>query len=214
LDPHTLVNCDDYAAGPEFRLLQISDDVVAENFDDTDNGKDASSEWKEILKLSSDWKLNSTKVQPFVVKVCPDATFVADLHAHLSDSEIIGLLGGRYVHSERCLYVQAAFPCKSTSRGDAGLTDVEMDPVSQIAAGNAIVNHGMTVVGWYHSHPRFQPDPSITDIENQSNYQKLFQSEVFKSEESNVCPFVGLIIGTYDGKQKTMFRNLMKIWTA
>ena len=159
-----------------------------------------SSKFKKLDEISSDYELDPTQVQPFAVKICPDAAFVSDLHAHLSESEIIGLLGGRYVPSERCIYVQAAFPCKATSRGDAGLTDVEMDPVSQIAAGDAIVNHGMTVVGWYHSHPRFQPDPSITDIENQSNYQNLFQSEIFKSDKNQVCPFVGLIIGTYDGK--------------
>jgi proteasome lid subunit RPN8/RPN11 len=162
---------------------------------------------KGLLELSKDCKLDLNDVQPFAVKVCPDAMFLADFHAHLSESEIIGLLGGRYVPSENCLYVQAAYPCKSTSRGDAGLTDVEMDPISQIAAGNAIVNQGMTVVGWYHSHPRFQPDPSITDIENQSNYQNLFQSDLLKSQNNSICPFVGLIIGTY-GKRSTAVRVL------
>ncbi len=197
MDPHTLVSCDDYVAGPEFRLLQMASVKDPEKSTE----EESNSEYKRLVELSSDCKLDPAQVQPFAVKVCPDAAFVSDLHAHLSESEIIGLLGGRYVPSERCLYVQAAFPCKSTSRGDAGLTDVEMDPVSQINAGHAIVNHGMTVVGWYHSHPRFQPDPSITDIENQSNYQNLFQSEIFKSEKKQLCPFVGLIIGTYDGKR-------------
>lgn len=27
------------------------------------------------------------------------------------------------------------------------------------------------VVGWYHSHPTFTPEPSLVDIENQRNYQ-------------------------------------------
>ena len=174
---------------------------------------------------------NIHEMQPFAVKTCPDAMFLADLHAHLSASEVIGLLGGRYVPSERCIYIQAAFPCKSASRsrGDSGFTDVEMDPVSQIIAGDAIISSGMTVVGWYHSHPNFQPDPSVIDIENQANYQSLFQgvnavasrcaeevkqtgggqesSEDDKNEmksstssDAEVCPFVGLIVGTYDGK--------------
>ncbi|EED89082.1 predicted protein, partial [Thalassiosira pseudonana CCMP1335] len=67
-----------------------------------------------------------------------------------------------------------------------------MDPVSQIYAREAIDNHGMSVVGWYHSHPTFQPDPSVTDIENQANYQQL--------KTGSVCPFVGLIVGTYDNR--------------
>lgn len=27
------------------------------------------------------------------------------------------------------------------------------------------------ITGWYHSHPTFQPEPSLIDIENQHNYQ-------------------------------------------
>ena len=138
-------------------------------------------------------------VQPFSVRVSPDATFLADLHAHVCESEIIGFLGGHYSVEERCLYIQAAFPCKSTDREDSGQTDVEMDPVSQIYAREAIDTNGMKVVGWYHSHPTFQPDPSVTDIENQASYQQLFAS----SSESDWVPFVGLIVGTYDGRNPT-----------
>ena len=202
LDPHTLVSCDDYVAGPEYRLLQMTNDTKPEKCEVTKSETKSFSELKELFELSSKCQVDPSRIQPFAVKVCPDAAFVADLHAHLSDSEIIGLLGGRYVSTERCLYVQAAFPCKSTSREDAGLTDVEMDPVSQVDAVKAITDHGMTVVGWYHSHPRFQPDPSITDIQNQSNYHRLYQSEFFESQSSHICPFVELIIGTYGGKQK------------
>jgi len=212
LDPHTLISCDDYIAGPEFRLLQMESAATKENSKLSNFTPNSDMKLKELINLSSETQFDDNTTQPFAVKVCPDAAFVADMHAHLSESEIIGLLGGRYVSAERCLYIQAAFPCKSTARVDAGLTDVEMDPISQIAAGNAIVNQGMTVVGWYHSHPRFQPDPSITDIENQSNYQNLFRSDIVKSETNNLCPFVGLIIGTYGKKQDerdTWFRYMI-----
>lgn len=66
-------------------------------------------------------------VQPFSVRVSPDTTFLADLHAHMCQSEIIGFLGGHYSAEEKCLYIQAAFPCKSTDRDDSGQTDVEME---------------------------------------------------------------------------------------
>jgi len=49
------------------------------------------------------------------------------------------------------------------------------------------------VVGWYHSHPNFPPDPSVTDLINQRNYQTLFHDA-----EANLSPFLGLIVGTYD----------------
>lgn len=222
------------------------------------------SESQEIPRanVSTSATLDSSRIQPFAIRVCPDAMFVADFHSHLCESEVIGFLGGRYVASERCIYVQAAFPCKSTARSDSGHTDVEMDPVNQIMARDAIVNHGMMVVGWYHSHPTFQPDPSVTDIENQGNYQRLFQvvkeaptlsspsengddhsvdlkgssrreglaqpstkssgdrhekresSLVAGSNgqaeiENDVCPFVGLIIGTYDGRNPSS-RSVMR----
>ena len=172
LSPHTLICCDEYTMGPEFRFKK---DVLTDD------------------------------VQPFSIRVSPDALFLADLHAHLSDSEIIGFLGGHYSHAEKCIYIQAAFPCKATDRFDGGDTDVEMDPVSQIYAREAISNHGLSVVGWYHSHPTFQPNPSVTDIENQASYQQLFQcGEGAKNKaEDTVSPFVGLIIGTYDGRNPT-----------
>ena len=46
----------------------------------------------------------------------------------------------------------------------------------------------------YHSHPRFEATPSITDIENQGNYQQLFK-DVARPDATP--PFVGLIVGTY-----------------
>ncbi len=260
-----MITCDEYLVGPEFRhffdrpKLDIGDNASKEK-ETSAIESDVNLSGNNALKSSSESLLNNvpkslslqsilsaipnltkTQIQPFAVKISPDASFLTDLHAHLSDSEIIGLLGGRYVPDERCIYIQAAFPCKATSRADSGFTDVEMDPVSQIIAGDAIIRHGMTVVGWYHSHPTFQPDPSVTDIENQGNYQQLFQcvnklqpgvdmdkeeeitsqkrsltrklmqdhnhpikSEIdttaSKNKGNDVIPFVGLIVGTYDGE--------------
>lgn len=53
-----------------------------------------------------------------------------------------------------------------------------MDPVSEMAARNEFEQQGLSAVGWYHSHPTFPPNPSIRDIENQANYQKLFATQV------------------------------------
>lgn len=51
----------------------------------------------------------------------------------------------------------------------------------------------MTVVGWYHSHPVFPPNPSGIDVDNQRNYQALFRDAASGAE-----PFVGFIVGPYD----------------
>ena len=70
---------------------------------------------------------------------------------------------------------------------------MEMDPVSELVVRDVIKTHAMDVVGWYHSHPRFVAEPSVTDIENQRSYQSLFHDEAL-----GLAPFIGLIVGTYD----------------
>lgn len=182
LNAHTLITCDEYSFGPEFRYLLPS----------SKSDKKSEMAMREIKNFDMKDQIDLSKIQPFGVKVGPDVSFITDLHCHLNQSEVIGLLGGKYDEDEKILYIQAAFPCKSTERSDNGFTDVEMETVSQIVVGEAIRKHGLNVVGWYHSHPTFQPDPSVTDIQNQSNYQNLFSGEDH--------PFVGLIVGTYGSK--------------
>ena len=72
---------------------------------------------------------------------------------------------------------------------------MELDPVAELTVREIISDLGLIVVGWYHSHPKFQPDPSVTDINNQQQYQNLMKDEV-----SGIEPFVGLIVSTYDLK--------------
>ncbi|CAI5723531.1 hypothetical protein KXD40_000660 [Peronospora effusa] len=140
---------------------------------------------------------------PFHIVVHPDAVFVADLHAHLATCEIIGFLGGKWDEASKTLYIQAAFPCRSlVIDGDDGSTDVEMDPGSEIELRGIIENAQLEVVGWYHSHPAFAPDPSIRDIENQTSYQQLFQRPTTADNKPSE-PFVGLIVGTYDTRRNT-----------
>ncbi|EQC27854.1 hypothetical protein, variant [Saprolegnia diclina VS20] len=134
--------------------------------------------------------------QPFRVCVHPDVAFVCDLHAHLAMCEIIGYFGGKFDREANVVYIHAAFPCRSMQiEGDDGATDVEMDPASELEVRQLIEESHLDVVGWYHSHPTFAPDPSIRDIENQASHQELF------NEMAHAHPFVGLIVGTYDAKR-------------
>jgi proteasome lid subunit RPN8/RPN11 len=63
------------------------------------------------------------------------------------------------------------YSCRALAQEYDGSTDVEMDPVSEIEVRDVIRRQNLQVVGWYHSHPTFRPDPSVRDIENQGNYQ-------------------------------------------
>jgi len=51
------------------------------------------------------------------------------------------------------------------------------------------------VVGWYHSHPVFEPIPSTKDIENHMRYQQWLGNS---SVAWDTVPFIGLIIGPWD----------------
>jgi len=101
-------------------------------------------------------------------------------------------LAGQWDAQNKVLEIQEAFPCKSLKTGSDDL-NVEMDPTSELEIRDAIKKQNLGVVGWYHSHPKFQPDPSLRDIENQTNYQLLFRDQEHHEE-----PFAGIIVGTYD----------------
>jgi proteasome lid subunit RPN8/RPN11 len=127
--------------------------------------------------------------QPFKVTCTPSALLIMDLHAHLCTNEVIGYLGGRWDPLTRTIAVERAFP----GRGIASGQDVEMDPVAEVELKAQVEAQRLTVVGWYHSHPVFEPVPSGVDIVNQLNYQSLFRDEAAGAE-----PFVGFIVGPYD----------------
>ncbi|XP_053325511.1 deubiquitinase MYSM1 [Spea bombifrons] len=129
---------------------------------------------------------NEDKPEPFRVKVAAEAMLVLDLHAHVSMAEVIGLLGGRYSESEGVVEIWAAEPCNSLSTG----MQCEMDPVSQTLASEALAERGYGVIGWYHSHPAFDPNPSIRDIDTQAKYQSYFSRGGAK--------FLGMIISPYN----------------
>ncbi|MFT7808933.1 histone H2A deubiquitinase MYSM1 isoform X2 [Arapaima gigas] len=107
-------------------------------------------------------------------------------HAHVSMSEVIGLLGGHYAEGKKVLMICAAEPCNSLSTG----MQCEMDPVSQTQASELLAGRGYSVVGWYHSHPAFDPNPSVRDIDTQAKYQSYFSR--------GGAPFIGMIISPYN----------------
>ncbi|KAF8982766.1 hypothetical protein BGZ46_000681 [Entomortierella lignicola] len=130
--------------------------------------------------------------QPFGIKVQSNVLLGMDFHAHLMTTEIIGFLAGEWNKTTRMIHIKAIFPCRSLPTGQNHI-NVEMDPTSELEVRQEIEKRNMRIVGWYHSHPTFTPDPSLVDIENQTSYQSLF-----KDDSVNEEPFVGAIVGPYD----------------
>uniref|UniRef100_A0A4W5P0F9 Myb-like, SWIRM and MPN domain-containing protein 1 n=1 Tax=Hucho hucho TaxID=62062 RepID=A0A4W5P0F9_9TELE len=124
--------------------------------------------------------------EPFQVIVCAEALLVMDMHAHVSMGEIIGLLGGAYSEEDKVLKIFAAEPCNSVSTG----LQCEMDPLSQTQACEMLSSLGSAVVGWYHSHPTFHPNPSLRDIHTQDQFQSYFSR--------GGAPFIGMIVSPFD----------------
>lgn len=89
-----------------------------------------------MMQLESYSKLPGEKgidVQPFAVDVHPDAVAAMDIHAHMCQNEVIGVLGGTYDAGAGRLCVLRAI---SVQEGllDVGHTDVEMDAADQSRA--------------------------------------------------------------------------------
>lgn len=158
---------------------------------------------------------NTSGSQPFEMSVDSNVLLAMDFHAHLMTTEIIGFLAGEWDkenkrkiikdHPQSMVFmiscvgivVREAFPCRSIETGQNDV-NVEMDPTSAIETRQIIEERNMKVVGWYHSHPTFIPDPSLIDIENQRNYQTLCRETHEHHMEGTIEPFVGAIVGPYD----------------
>lgn len=111
----------------------------------------------------------------------------------LRRAEVIGFLGGTWDREKRVLTISRVFPGKSVKvimrsweshfpfksmlisslQCDTVASHVqcEMDPLMEVKLRADVEAGGVSVVGWYHSHPVFEPRPSQCDIDNQSNYQ-------------------------------------------
>ncbi|AWP11279.1 putative histone H2A deubiquitinase MYSM1 [Scophthalmus maximus] len=124
--------------------------------------------------------------EPFQVIVCAETLLIMDMHAHVSRGEVIGLLGGTFNEEDKVLKICVAEPCNSVSTG----LQCEMDPVSQTQACDVLLSQGYGVVGWYHSHPTFHPNPSVRDINTQDQFQSYFSR--------GGAPFIGMIVSPFD----------------
>ncbi|KAG8003421.1 Histone H2A deubiquitinase MYSM1 [Nibea albiflora] len=127
---------------------------------------------EEMKRQPKPCKISKYKESFDPFQLIPCRTFGEDVqHAHVSRGEVIGLLGGTFIEEEKVL-------------------KCEMDPVSQTQACDVLSSLGFSVVGWYHSHPSFHPNPSVRDINTQDQFQSYFSR--------GGAPFIGMIVSPYD----------------
>lgn len=81
------------------------------------------------------------------------------------------------------LSITTAFPCRYSGKDKSAAAAVE----SEIA--RAMEWKHVTLVGWYHSHPRSHASPSLRDVDSQLDYQIKMKGP----SDNGYTPCVGLI---------------------
>ncbi|KAI8823672.1 uncharacterized protein EV422DRAFT_365269 [Fimicolochytrium jonesii] len=162
--------------------------------------------------------------QPYRLRVERKAIAVMDLHSHLLDTEVVGLLAGVYDDGTKECTIQTALPAqRKLIAANASIT-VEASEESLAEALSTAESLGMQIVGWYHSHPIFCTLPSRIDCETQHAHQMAFGGSAcnavqdhgvmgegalpspplpHESAQEDGKPFLGAICGPYNPKLET-----------
>ncbi|XP_061183924.1 MPN domain-containing protein-like [Saccostrea echinata] len=140
------------------------------------------------------------KIQPFTVSIASNALLLMDFHCHLTSSEVVGYLGGKWNQNTQHLTIVNAFPCKCR------LADSKKAPLVEEEIRQSMNELGLILVGWYHSHPFSEAQPSVKDIDCQMSYQLCM-----KGSGSNYFPCVGVIIAPYN-RQRTKKESACRMY--
>lgn len=73
--------------------------------------------------------------------------------------------------------------------------------VSQVQQSDSLITEGYDLLGWFHSHPTFPPNPSRTDVATQADMQLQFSIERDR-------PFIGFIMSCIDTHYKYVLAQL------
>ncbi|RDD41015.1 MPN domain-containing protein [Trichoplax sp. H2] len=141
------------------------------------------------------------KLQPFSVSISSNAMLIMDLHCHLTTSEVVGYIGGKWDPQTQFLRVLQAFPCRCRL-GDNNISAVVQEEIQK-----SMKARDMILVGWYHSHPTSQPNPTVQDLST----QKQFQS-VLRTDDSTQEPCLGLIISPFYTNRSHVDSGVCSYW--
>ncbi|CAN8024275.1 unnamed protein product [Ixodes persulcatus] len=142
------------------------------------------------------------RIQPFTLTISTNCLLLIDFHCHLTESEVVGYLGGTWDIAAHNLSILQAFPCR------ARLADKEAAPGIEEEIRESLEQRHLTVVGWYHSHPRAPPQPSLRDCNCQLDYQITMKGE----SDSSYTPCVGLICSPYVKDESCVDAKYLAYW--
>ncbi|XP_016159920.1 PREDICTED: MPN domain-containing protein [Ficedula albicollis] len=131
--------------------------------------RDSARNPQTLVEVTSFAAIN--KFQPFNVAISSNVLLLLDFHSHLTRSEVVGYLGGRWDTNTQCRW--------GLGGGGGG-------------GGQSLFLRGLSLVGWYHSHPFGPALPSLHDIDAQMDYQLKLQGS-----GNAFQPCLGLICGPF-----------------
>lgn len=128
------------------------------------------------------------RVQPFLINVASSVNLLVDFHCHLTTSEVCGYLGGTWDFNTHHLNITHTFPLLNSRFDREKSTDCEYE------IQKAMLEKNVQLVGWYHSHPQFSPQPTLRDCDKQMDYQIKLRG----TSDSTYTPCVGFIFSSDD----------------
>lgn len=81
------------------------------------------------------------------------------------------------------LAITHAFPCRNSKHDRLEAADVELH------IQRNMLKHNLSLVGWYHSHPKCAAQPTLRDCDAQLDYQMKMRG----ASDATYSPCVGLI---------------------
>ncbi|KAI4905490.1 hypothetical protein NFI96_014291 [Prochilodus magdalenae] len=163
-----------------------------------------------LVELSAFSAIN--RFQPFNVAVSSNVLLLMDFHCHLTTSEVVGYLGGRWDTTTQLLTVLRAFPCR-TRLADREAAPAVEEEIIVLKPGYRICQNlfmrGLSLVGWYHSHPRGPALPSLQDIDSQMDHQLRLQGS-----SNGFQPCLGIICGPYYHGNQGVASTITPFWVV
>ncbi|XP_031430457.1 MPN domain-containing protein isoform X1 [Clupea harengus] len=163
--------------------------------------RDAARDPHTLVELSAFSAIN--RFQPFNVAVSSNVLLLMDFHCHLTTSEVVGYLGGRWDTNTQLLTVLRAFPCRTR------LADRDAAPAVEEEICQNLFMRGLSLVGWYHSHPRGPALPSLQDIDSQMDHQLRLQGS-----SNGFQPCLGIICGPYYHGNQGVASTITPFWVV
>lgn len=125
-----------------------------------------------------------------------------DFHCHLTTNEVCGYLGGTWDFNTHNLIITDTFPLLNTRFDRAKAVDCEYN------IQKTMLEKNIQLVGWYHSHPRFDAQPTMRDCDKQMDYQIKLRG----TSDTTYTPCVGFIFSSYDGEDVENEAKMLPFW--